>query len=144
VFQPGLYVVIFGFLLNFAWEMFQMPLFTGMLEKRYSEATLICLKATAADVAIAMAAFWVVALLSQTRRWAMAVRLKHVVQFSAVAFVLAMLAEMVGTNLLHSYSYDSRMPLVPLLHVGLAPFLQWVFLPPVIVWLVYRQATSKG
>jgi hypothetical protein len=33
------------------------------------------------------------------------------------------------------------MPVVPLLEVGLSPLLQWIVLPPLIVWFVRRQLT---
>jgi len=33
------------------------------------------------------------------------------------------------------------MPVIPLLGVGLSPLLQWVVLPPIVVWFVRRQLT---
>jgi hypothetical protein len=31
------------------------------------------------------------------------------------------------------------MPMVPVLRVGLTPVLQWVIVPPLVVWFVKRQ-----
>nr|MDQ6881210.1 hypothetical protein [Pseudomonadota bacterium] len=37
------------------------------------------------------------------------------------------------------WSYSVLMPVVPLLGVGLSPLLQWIVVPPAVLWLVRRQ-----
>ena len=49
--------------------------------------------------------------------------------------------ERLATGPLERWAYAERMPVIPLLEVGLSPLLQWIVVPPLIVWLVRRQLT---
>ncbi|WP_162899861.1 hypothetical protein [Halomonas sp. JS92-SW72] len=44
-----------------------------------------------------------------------------------------------ATVLQDRWQYGELMPTLPLLGTGLAPLLQWLLLPPLIVWLARRQ-----
>ena len=37
------------------------------------------------------------------------------------------------------WEYAEAMPRLPLLGTGLAPLLQWLLIPPLVIWLVRRQ-----
>ena len=141
---PELYFAAFAFVLNFIWEMLQMPLYTGVMQKPYSESVVICLLATAGDVAIMLGAFWLLALLAHSRHWVSGSDSKQVVQFTAIAFVIGIAAEEVAIKPLHSYSYNSRMPIVPVLGMGLVPLLQWILLPLAVFFLSKRQLKPRN
>jgi hypothetical protein len=36
------------------------------------------------------------------------------------------------------WTYAARMPILPLMGIGLVPLAQWLVLPPVVLWLVRR------
>ena len=42
----------------------------------------------------------------------------------------------------HAWAYGAAMPTVA--GIGLAPFMQWVLLPPLILWLARRHITMDG
>jgi hypothetical protein len=44
---------------------------------------------------------------------------------------------------MQGWSYSPLMPVVPGLGVGLSPLVQWLVLPPLLIWLVRRQLTSN-
>jgi hypothetical protein len=58
-----------------------------------------------------------------------------------VSVLLTIVIENLATRGLwiSSWTYAPSMPIVPGTGVGLAPLLQWLLLPPVVVWLVQRQ-----
>lgn len=49
--------------------------------------------------------------------------------------------ERLATGPLGSWAYAETMPVVPVLEVGVLPLLQWIVLPPLMVWFVRRQLT---
>lgn len=44
-----------------------------------------------------------------------------------------------ATVIAERWTYAEHMPVLPVLGTGLLPLMQWLILPPLIVWLVYRQ-----
>ena len=62
---PEVDLVFLSFLGHFAWELLQAPLFASLGQTEHFTGTLICLKATLGDIAIALAAFWCAALVGE-------------------------------------------------------------------------------
>jgi len=55
-----------------------------------------------------------------------------IVQFMLASLVLGVAVEIVATELLHHYSYNTTMPRLPVFDLGLTPVLQWLLLSPTI------------
>ncbi|MGH8071414.1 MAG: hypothetical protein ACRERE_40540 [Candidatus Entotheonellia bacterium] len=138
---PELNIALFAFLLSFVWEMLQIPLFRGMQQMHHWDAVLICTQATLADVGIALTAFWTVAWLGSGRHWLLRPSTVQVAGFIAVGTIVTMTLELLATRVWNLWSYSELMPVIPFLGVGLVPLLQWMVLPPLVVWLVHRQLT---
>lgn len=56
----------------------------------------------------------------------------------AITVLLERLA-IVSNDPNRGWRYATAMPIVPVLEIGLTPFLQWVILPLLLVWFVKRQ-----
>jgi hypothetical protein len=138
---PETNVGIFAFLLNLPWELVQVPLFAGMPTAGHWTAILVCGRATLGDVVVALVAFWAVALAAGGRGWVIAPTRGRVAGFVAVGLLITIVMERLATGLFARWAYADAMPVVPLLEVGLSPLLQWIVLPPLIVWFVRRQLT---
>lgn len=138
---PELNVAIFAFLLNFVWEFWQVPFFRGMPTAPHWQGVKTCTVATLGDVGIALVAFWAVAAASRSRAWVIDPSAGEVGGFVAVGLAITIVGEWVFTEVLHQWAYASSMPTLPLLGTGLTPVLQWMLLPPLIVWFVHRQLT---
>ena len=138
---PETNVALFAFLLNLPWELAQVPLFAGMPTARHWTAILVCGRATLGDVAIALVAFWTVALMVGARDWVLAPTRGRIVSFLCVGVLVTIAMERLATGPLGRWAYAEPMPVVPVLQVGLSPLLQWIVLPPLIVWFVRRQLT---
>jgi hypothetical protein len=58
---PELHIVLFAFLLNFAWEILQSGFYRSMREMPHGDAVRLCTLATLGDVGMILTALWVVA-----------------------------------------------------------------------------------
>lgn len=136
---PEWNIAIFSFLLNFVWETQQMPFFQLAPELSCLEITRNCTLATVGDVGISITAFWTVAAILKSRQWFYQPRLWQIGGFILIGVVMTVIFEALATGPLNIWEYATLMPTVPFLGTGLLPLLQWVLLPPIIVWFVKRQ-----
>jgi hypothetical protein len=135
---PEIAVAIFSFLLNFVWEFVQVPMFTGMAEMSHWEAIKLCLSATLGDVGFALTAFWTASVAARSRNWILHPTRLPVIAFVAVGIVLTVGFEYQYTNVSLRWAYSDVMPLVPPIGTGLSPLLQWLAIPPLVIWLTRR------
>lgn len=138
---PEVNVAVFAFLLNFVWEVWQVPFYRDMPAAPHWQATKVCSLATVGDTAITLMAFWVVVAAARTRAWVLGPSPMQVASFTITGIVVTVIAEWVATERLRLWAYADRMPALPLLGTGLLPLLQWMILPPLVVWFVQRQIT---
>lgn len=138
---PELNVAIFAFLLNFVWEFLQIPFFEDMPTIPHWQGVKTCTVATLGDVAIALVSFWAVAFAVHSRTWILQPRPGELAGFVAAGVLITIAAEWVLTEVIDRWTYAPSMPTLPLLGTGLLPLLQWIILPPLIVWFVHRQLT---
>ena len=129
-------------LLNFPWEVAQMPLYVG--DGNWFEFASHCIIPSLGDGLIVMlicGVGWAVRGRSdwtdQPGRAAYALML-------TTGFSVAVIVEWVGFYGLNRWSYTARMPLLPGLGIGVAPVLQMLILPPLIFkitgwWLARMQ-----
>lgn len=127
-----------AFFLNFFWEMTQSPLYTDVGWRNYGEILRTRLHCTLGDVLITLVLFWIVAAAAWDRYWPVRLRLRHVVAFTFLGLGYTVLSEWVNTDLRAAWGYGARMPRLPWIGTGLAPFFQWVVLPPSVAWVTGR------
>lgn len=135
---PELPLAGFGFLTHFVWEMIQVPWFVGMAEASHGSVVWLCIRATGGDVLIFLSSYWLASIMVGNRRWLMEGELKPAVILVATGLVVTIVLEWLATGPLERWVYADSMPIIPLVNVGLAPLLQWVLLPPLIMWLSRR------
>ncbi len=138
---PEVNVLVFAFLLNFVWEFWQAPFYRDVPSVPHWQGVKVCSLATVGDTAIALASFWVVAAVAHSRAWVRDPSARQVLAFTLAGVVVTVIAEWVATETLHWWTYADQMPTLPWLGTGLLPLLQWVILPPLVVWFVQRQLT---
>ena len=139
---PEFNVLVFSFLLNLAWEFWQVPYFRGMAEQPHWLGVKACTQATFGDAGIALAAFWATSFLAGTRGWIERPRRSDVAIFICVGSIATIFLEWLATGLLLRWDYADSMPRLPLLGTGLLPVLQWLVIPPLVIWLTGRQIAS--
>jgi hypothetical protein len=136
---PEFNVLVFSFLINLAWELWQVTFFQGMAEQPHGAGAKACTQATFGDAGIALAAFWVTAFFARTRSWIMQPSKSDIAIFIGVGLVATIIFETLATGVLERWAYSDAMPRLPVLGTGLLPLLQWLALPPLVLWFVRRQ-----
>lgn len=135
---PELNVALFAFLLNFVWEMWQIPFFAEMPQMPHWEAVWLCTRATMGDVVIMLIAFWSVATAVRSRVWVLHPNWRQITSFVLVGVLITIGMEELSLRL-GRWEYAPLMPTLPWLGTGLVPLAQWIILPPVVLWFVRRQ-----
>jgi hypothetical protein len=139
-----LHILIFAFLLNFVWELLQMPLFGEFSEYPYYQIILHCTKATSGDVVISLVAFAGACLITRSRMWIVSMNKSGVVAFLVIGLVITIVFELLATGPLNRWQYGELMPILPFIEVGVSPVAQWVILPTLQLWFVKRQIIGGG
>lgn len=135
---PELPVAFFSFLLHFVWEFVQVPVFADMAEMAHWEAIKLCMSATFGDVGFALTAFWVASIAARNREWLLGPARLPIVIFVGVGIALTVGFEYYYTNVSLRWTYSDAMPLVPPFGTGFSPLMQWLILPPLVIWLTRR------
>ena len=139
---PELPVAMFSFLLHFVWEFLQVPTYAGMAEMAHWQGIKLCTSATIGDVGFALTAFWTACLVARTRYWMDNQALPALV-FLGVGIALTVGFEFYYTQVTQRWTYSDLMPLVPPFGTGLSPLLQWIVIPPLVLWLSRRYLASS-
>lgn len=135
---PEVTVAAISFVLHLVWEFAQVPLFADMPSLGHWQAIRVCATATAGDAVIALISFWGVALVAGSRRWILRPSRGQLLGFLSIGILITVGMEWLSTQVLHRWAYGPAMPVVPGLRVGLSPVLQWLVVPPVVIWFTRR------
>ena len=130
---------MFSLLLNLPWEFWQSPFFAGLAEGPHWNGVVLCTRAALGDAFISLLAYWVVCATVGTRQWVMRPTRVQVALFVGVGLAVTVLLEVFATRVFDRWSYSDAMTVVPGTGIGLVPFVQWLLLPPVVLWFVRRQ-----
>ena len=133
--------VLGSFILNEIWEMAQMSAYVETAGYPWTNTLGRCTRAALGDVVIILGIYLTGALISGGLRWGLRVRSSMFATAAAVGLAYAVLVENLGLAA-GRWSYTERMPMVPVLGVGLWPLLQMTLLPPIVFlfakWWVAR------
>ena len=132
-------IAVLSFLLNFAWELFQVPLYIPSL---YSlEHVAFCALASLADVIMVLLLYFGFALIFKNFLWIQHLNWKLIVIVILTGGAGAVLAEIRHLSL-GTWAYSHSMPIIPLINVGISPVLQFMILPLLIYLLSFHPLKS--
>lgn len=137
----SLLILTFSILLNFIWEMAQMPLYKGMSFN--TQDTLFCFLAAIADTVMVLLIYFGFALLLKNALWIQNLSAKKVVIVMLIGGIGAVLAEIRHTTE-GNWAYANSMPIVPLVNAGLSPVLQFLMLPSLIYYMSWQFLNRKS
>lgn len=131
-------VLLFAFLLHFAWEVLQTPFFVDI---NFDINTIIWfrLHCTMGDMIITLGCFWLVVLVFKDRLWIMHPQKKNIILFSAIGVAYTIFSEIKNVTIRDLWGYSDLMPVIPYIGVGVVPVVQWIAIPPLIIYFVKRQ-----
>lgn len=141
---PEVNLCLWAFPLNFFWEMAHTYFYT-LKEAPFKTMLYGWVHCTIGDVLITLGIYWVVSFLSLNRRWFLDLKREKArfIGFIILGVGYTSLSEWLNVHLFRSWGYDQIMPVIPWLHLGLTPLLQWVIVPPISLLLVRRYLLSN-
>lgn len=129
-------LLLASFVLNWLWEMAQMPAYVEMAGQKWSDTFSTCTTATVGDVAITLAIYGIGTLASSQVRWGMTGKWNVYVTGAVLGGIAAVVIEWQALAS-GRWTYAASMPIVPVLQVGLWPLLQLVILVPAAFSIAY-------
>ena len=135
---PELNIAFFSFLLNFVWEVLQTPFFVD-ISAEINTIIWYGFHCTLGDVMISLAGFWFVALILRSRSWFLNPTKKKILLFVAFGVSYTIFSEIKNVSLNKLWAYSDFMPVIPYIDVGIVPLIQWIIIPPLLVFIVRRQ-----
>lgn len=126
-----------SFAVNWVWEAVQMAAYAPAPGRSRREGFFFCTLASAGDAVLTLLVFAAVVVLERSRRWAGDGGWKAYGAAALAGGALAVLIEWAALGAGY-WSYAPRMPRVPLLGVGLLPFVQLTVLVPFSLWAAGR------
>jgi hypothetical protein len=130
---------------NLAWEALQLPLYTIWMSGSRSEQVFAVIHCTGGDLLIALSSLIVALLVAGSPDWPR--RTFGLIAGLTIAFGLGYTgcSEWLNVSVRKSWAYSELMPVLPIAGgIGLSPLLQWVVVPTLALWCVFRaQRRSK-
>lgn len=120
-----------------------MPFYEGLKTLDHMSVVRMCTQASIGDGVISVLAYWSAVLIARSRNWIHAMTVTPTVTYLAAGLVITIVMERLAIDVWDRWQYAPNMPELPLLGTGLLPLLQWLILPPLILWIV-RQQTVAG
>lgn len=133
--------LVLAFLLNFAWEMIQMPFYKDTSFSVQNVA--FCALASVADVIMILLIYFCFALIYNNPLWVQELTAPRILLIILVGALGAIVAEIRHVSA-GNWAYGTSMPILPVVDVGLWPVLQFMLLPAIIYWLSYKRKKDGG
>lgn len=133
---PEAALVVLALPLQLLWEIAQFPLYTVWHEGDWGYILYGLVHCTLGDLMIILSVFWIVALLNRSRHWIYSPSLYNIVLFTIIGLGYTIYSEIVNTRIKGTWGYTELMPIVPVIEIGGMPFLQWLLIPPILIWLI--------
>lgn len=135
-FRRALKIFIVASLVNFPWEVGQIVFYD--FSGSFIDAALHCFIPSLGDGIILIIIYLAGLLVFRRLDWADMPGPKTYAVMLAAGFTVAIAVEWLGMVALGRWEYNSLMPTLPILNLGLLPILQMLLLPPLIFYLVAR------
>ena len=137
---------VISVLVNFPWEVAQMPLYVEAVD--WFEFALHCIIPSFGDGLIVLMIFCVGWMTRGRSDWADLPGWATYAVMLVTGFSIAVVVEWMGFYGLNRWSYTASMPLLPILGIGVVPVLQMLILPPIIfrmtAWWLQRGSDPES
>ena len=136
--NPVLNFIFFSYVLNATWEWTQSPFF---IDTASNLNTIVWYRihCSLGDTVILLIGFTVISFYRKSLGWICRPKVKDYLVLVFFGVFYTFFSEYINVYVRHSWSYSEYMPLMPLIPVGTIPLMQWIILPPVIVFITRRQ-----
>jgi hypothetical protein len=130
--------------LHLLWEIAQFPLYTVWHQNDWSYILYGLAHCTPGDLLIVLALYELIALLRRDRLWYLRTVFGSGALFTAVRVAYTVFSEITNVRVKATWGYTELMPIVPVVNIGGTPFLQWLLIPPIPLWLMRLLARQRA
>lgn len=133
---PETNLFLFAFLLNFVYEVWQSPFYEFYKSPSLGEKVVDLTHCSMGDGVIILVSSWGVGVLERSRYWILRPDRRLTFLFTSIGLGITLVIETYRVNV--SRSYGVPVLAVPILGMSALAVLQWVVLPPIILYLAGR------
>jgi len=133
---PEMRLLLFALPLETLWEIAQFPLYTVWHDNGWGTILYSLVHCTVGDLLILLACYELIALVNRNRRWFNTRPLLNGLLFTLAGAAYTVYSEIANTGLAGAWNYTEDMPIVPVFGIGGTPLLQWLLIPPLLLWLL--------
>ena len=133
--EPNLF--LFAFLLNFVYEVWQAPYYEFYGSPSLADKVRDLTHCSFGDGVIILVCSWVVSVLIRSRNWVLHPTWKLTFLFTSIGLLITLAIETYRVNV--SQVYGVPVLAVPMLGMSSLAVIQWIVLPPFILYLARRQ-----
>ncbi|BAP87637.1 uncharacterized protein E1O_05060 [Burkholderiales bacterium GJ-E10] len=123
---------------NLMWEVIQLPLYTIWRTATAQELAYAVLHCTLGDLLVLSTTFLLGLLLVAGPQWPLRSIGRVALAVTLLGAGYTTYSEWRNVEVLRNWSYAASMPLLPLFGTGLAPFTQWLVVPPLSLFTARR------
>jgi len=137
--QPEIWLALQGFLVAFAWEMFQMP-FYDMGQLSSWETTRSCAIASFGDAGIMVFSYTLGSLIGSDRHWINQQERASLAVYLLCGLVVTVAFEALALRSNWGWAYSQLMPTIA--GIGLVPVAMWIIVPMAALGFAKRLSTT--
>lgn len=133
---PETNLFLFAFLLNFVYEVWQAPYYEFYSSPFLADKVRDLTHCSFGDGVIILVCSWVVSALVRSRNWVLHPTPKLTFLFTSIGLAITLVIETYRVNI--SQVYGVPVLAVPILGLSGLAVIQWIILPPLILYLARR------
>ncbi|MEA2081028.1 MAG: hypothetical protein U9P00_14465 [Pseudomonadota bacterium] len=133
---PEIRLITVALPLELLWEIAQFPLYTVWHQNDWSYILYGLAHCTLGDLLILLVIYELISAVQRDRHWYRHSALSGGVLFTVAGLGYTIYSEITHVRIKGTWGYTELMPIVPLIEIGGMPFLQWLLMPPVLLWLM--------
>ncbi len=119
-------IALFAFLFNLAWEVMHSPLYKTVTDMSVQEYIPRILRASLGDIVMILIIFIFISIINKSITWKLN---KNNVTLSIISGIIIAIAFELFAQYTNRFAYNSAMPIIPIIKVGLTPVLQMIITP---------------
>lgn len=142
---PEFRLVVLALPLELLWEIAHFPLYDVWHQNDWRYILYGLAHCTLGDLLILLVIYELTALLARDRHWYLAANgiLSKGLLFTLLGAVYTVFSEIMNVRIKGTWGYTEMMPIIPVVEIGATPFLQWILIPPVLIWLMRSTVPSR-
>ncbi len=141
---PETRLLVLALPIELLWEIAQFPLFDVWHQNDWSYILYGLAHCTLGDLLILFFIYEFLALIYRDRFWYEKSSLARGLLFTLLGVGYTVYSEIMNVRIKGTWGYTELMPLIPVINVGGMPFLQWLLIPPFLLWLMRTMAPPQA